>query len=205
MSEEKINIKELWDNYQNLLEMNLEVWKDEELSNNKPGPWWIIWKSWNYLKKGTYPKIHSEVMDEEFTKKIIKIFKTYSKAIKNKKKGFADDDSRNIFSTTLANIFINSIISFSIAILDSILLSEPGSTLEWRNQVISRLQNSKYGNEMFREKVYDMTEWFSREKVSKENLPISRSVYNYMGEQFIGSDICKWEKIKPLFTEFKQI
>ena len=58
---------------------------------------------------------------------------------------------------------------------------------------------------MFRDKIYDATEWFSREKVSKENYPIPKYLYNYMGEQFIGSDICTWEKLKPLFTEFKQI
>lgn len=205
MAEEKVNLKKLWDEYQNLLEMNLEVWKDEELKNSRPGPWYVIWKAWSYLKRGTYPKKHTEVADEEFTKKLIGLFRSYSEEIKNKKYGFADDDSRNIFSTTLANIFVNSIISFSISILDLILLSEPGSTLEWRQQVITRLQDAQYGNEMFRDKIYDATEWFSREKVSKENYPIPKYLYNYMGEQFIGSDICTWEKLKPLFTEFKQI
>lgn len=206
MNEEKIDFKQKWDEFQNLVEMNLEFWKDEEIKNDSHGPWWVLWKGWCYLKKGTYPKVKTEGIpfDKEFTKKLHKLFKTYSKKIREDSEGFADSDSRNIFAATLGNIFMNSIISYTISILDLILLSEPGSTLEWRKGVISRLEISKFGNEMFREKLYDACEWFSS-KVSSENIPIPRKLFYYMCDKFIGTELCKWEKLKPLFTDFKQI
>lgn len=208
MSEEKINFKKKWDEFQNLVEMNLEFWKDEELKNNSaPGPWWILWKGWSYLKKGTYPKVTVEgkiPFDEEFTKKLYQLFKSYSKKIRGGYGDFSDSDSRNIFAATLGNIFMNSIISYTISILDLILLAEPGSTPEWRKGIISRLETSKFGNEMFREKLYDACEWFSS-TVSSENVPIPRHVFYYMCDKFIGTDLCKWEKLKPLFTDFKQV